>query len=88
MQNYKVVGYEHRAGISKKTGKPYEIDIVHCVVEYPIEESGNGYGNRVEAVVYNSLINGPLEAVPAVGDYIDVCYSRSGFVTDIILSKV
>lgn len=84
MSKYKVVGYEHRAGISKKTNKPYELDIVHCIIEQNIADTGNGFGNAVESVVYNALINGPLEAVPAIGDYISVYYSRGGFVSDIV----
>ena len=83
MNCYKVVGYESRSGVSKKTGKPYDMDIIHVIHETPI--TGDGcYGNRVECITYNRLVNGPLEAVPLVGDMVCVYYNRSGFVTDIV----
>lgn len=87
MSNYKVIGYEHKEGISKKTSKPYCIDVIHCIVEQRLDDFGNGFGNRVESVVYNALVNGPLEAVPAVGDYINIIYSRNGYVCDVIPVK-
>lgn len=80
---YEVVGYEHRSGISKKTGKPYDIDIIYVIYQADIP-ADNGYGKRVESITYNRLINGPLEAVPLVGDHVMPYYSRSGFVTDIV----
>lgn len=83
MAKYKLIGYEHRAGISKKNNKPYDLDFLHCIVEERLDQYGSGYGNRVETITYNNLINKPLEAVPAVGDYIEVYYNRSGYVTDI-----
>lgn len=81
--DYKVVGYEHKEGISKKTNKPYCIDIVHCIVEHSIMNI-DGYGDRVESIIYNALVNGPLEAVPAVGTYVDIRCSRTGYITDIV----
>lgn len=87
MSNYKVIGYEHKEGISKKNNKPYSLDIIHCIIEQRLDETGNGYGNRVESIVYNAFINGPLEAVPGIGDYIDIHYSRTGYVTDIVPVK-
>lgn len=85
--NYKVVGFEHREGISKKTGKPYAISVIHCVVECSIG-SDFGYGNRVESLVYNAQVNGALETVPIVGDYITPYYSRNGFLQGLSISKV
>lgn len=85
--NYKVVGFEHREGTSKKTGKPYEISVIHCVVEYPID-SNIGYGNRVESFVYNAQVNGALEAAPSLGDYITPYFSRNGFLQGLSVSKV
>ena len=85
--NYKVVGFEHREGTSKKTGKPYAISVIHCIVEYPIDND-IGYGNRVEALVYNAQVNGPLQVAPSVGDYITPYYSRNGFFQGLSVSKV
>lgn len=85
--NYKVIGYEHKEGISKKNNKAYNIDIFHCVIENPIP-SDSGFGNRVEVVVYNAGINGSLESVPAIGDYIEPKYNRQGFICDISSSKI
>ena len=79
---YEVVGYENRAGVSKKTNKPYDIDIFYVVHSADINPE-NGYGKRVESFTYNRLINGPLEAVPLVGDHIMPYFSRSGFLTEI-----
>lgn len=87
MSNYKVIGYEHREGISKKTNKPYDLDIIHCIIEPKLDDTGDGFGNRVESVIYNAFVNGPLEAVPAIGDYINVQYSRGGYVVDIVPVK-
>ena len=82
MNIYEVVGYENRSGVSKKSGKPYDMDIIHVIHTQPM--TGDGcYGNRVESITYNRLVNGPLEAAPLVGDKIKVYYNRSGFVTDI-----
>lgn len=82
MNTYEVVGYENRNGISKKSGNPYDMDIIHVIHTEPM--SGDGCcGNRVEAITYNRLVNGPLSVVPAVGRKIKVYYNRSGFVTDI-----
>lgn len=82
MSIYEVVGYENRNGISKKSGKPYDMDIIHVIDTEPL--SGDGCcGNRVESITYNRLVNGPLKAVPAVGRKIKVIYNRSGFVADI-----
>lgn len=87
MNCYEVVGYENRNGISKKTGKPYDMDIIHVIHTEPM--SGDGcYGKRVESITYNRLVNGPLEAVPLVGDNIKVYYNRTGFVEHIESVKV
>ena len=83
---YEVVGYEHRNGISKKSGKPYDIDIIYVIHQAGIDPD-SGYGKRVEVITYNRLINGPLEAVPLIGDHIIPYYSRSGFVTDIVKAE-
>lgn len=85
--NYKVVGFEHREGTSKKTDKPYAVSIIHCIVECPID-SDCGYGNRVESLVYNALVNGALESAPSIGDYITPYYSRGGYLQGISVSKV
>lgn len=82
MNIYEVVGYENRSGVSKKSGKPYDMDIIHVIHTEPMSEDGC-CGNRVESITYNRLINGPLAVVPAVGRKIKIIYNRSGFVIDI-----
>ena len=84
---YEVVGYENRNGISKKSGKPYDIDIIYVIDQATIP-ADTGYGKRVEVITYNRLINGQLEAIPLVGDHIMPYYSRSGFVTDIVKVEI
>ena len=83
MNKYKVVGYEHRAGISKKTNKPYDMDILHVINEQPLAGDGQ-YGNRVESLVFNRLILGEFPAMPLVGDTIGVYFDRSGYPCEIV----
>lgn len=83
MNKYKVVGYEHRAGTSKKTGKPYDMDILHVISEQPLTGEGQ-YGNRVESLVFNRLILGEFPSMPLVGDVIGVYFDRSGYPCDIV----
>ena len=82
MNKYKVVGYEHRAGTSKKSGKPYDMDILHCISETPIA-GDNGYGSRVESLTFKRLIVGEFPSMPAVGDVVRVYFDRSGYPFDI-----
>lgn len=84
MNKYKVVGYEHRSGISKKNGKPYDMDILHVINEFPLANNDDSYGNRVESLVFNRLILGEIPAMPLVGDVIGVYFDRSGYPCDIV----
>ena len=83
MKKYKVIGYEHRSGISKKTQKPYDMDILHVIHDEPIVGEGS-YGNRVESLVFNRLIHGAFPAMPLVGDTIGVYFDRFGYPCDIV----
>lgn len=83
MTKYKVVGYEHRSGISKKTGKPYDMDILHVIGNHLLfgDES---YGNPAETIVFNRLIIGELPFKPEIGDTIGVYFDRSGYPCEIV----
>lgn len=86
MYIYEVIGFESRKGVSKKTGRPYDMAIIHVVNTEPLVDEGC-YGNRVESITYNCLVNGALTASPVVGDKIKVYYNRTGFVSAIEIVK-
>jgi hypothetical protein len=83
MFKYEVVGYEHRAGISKRTNKPYDIDVVHVIDCLPLAQTENSYGRKVEQIIFNRLVVGELTEKPQIGDTIQVWYNRSGFAEDL-----
>ena len=85
---YEVVGYERRKGDkSKKTGKPYDIKVLHCIDKVPYTKSEDFGGNKVEQVVFN-LLNCTEDTRQRVldveiGSNINVYYNRSGFADDL-----
>lgn len=85
-----VIGYEHCRGVNK-SGKNYELDIIHCVeVDRPLcssvteNRTVDARGFSVTTIIWDNIRNGRLERVPALGDYLRLSYSRnSSFVSDI-----
>ena len=81
---YEVVGFERRKGDkSKKTGKPYDLKVFHCIDKVPYTKSEDFAGNKVEQVVFN-LLNCTEDVRQKVldvdiGSNINVYYNRSGF---------
>lgn len=83
MSKYEVVGYEHRSGISKRTNKPYDMDIYHVIDCFPLAQNENSYGRKVEQIVFNRLVIGEIPEKPQIGDTIQVYYNRSGFAEEL-----
>lgn len=77
-----VIGYEHKEGIKKSTGKPYCLSIVYCQDDVPIFPE-YGHGSRVEVIIVNEAINGAISCVPQPGDYIRPIYNRQGYTCDV-----
>ena len=82
MSKYEVIGYEHRSGISKRSGKPYDMDIIHVAECLPLMQTEDSYGRRVEQVIFNRLVVGEPAVQPQIGDTIAVYYNRSGYPED------
>lgn len=83
MNIFEVVGYEHKSGVRKRDGKPYDIDIVYGICTFPLAQNDESYGRSCEAIVFNRLIVGELTRKPKVGDTVRVFYGRSGYPEDI-----
>lgn len=74
----KLVGYEIKQGIKKSNGKPYYLEILHCV--YPeMTTDSDSYGCQVETVVINLLYSGAEPKHPELGSEIRVYYGRTGY---------
>lgn len=88
MTKYEVVGYERRKGEkSRKTGKPYDFMVFHCIDQVPYTKSADFGGNKVEQVLF-SLINCSEDVRQRVldvdvGSIIQVYYNRSGYPDDL-----
>lgn len=84
---YEIIGYERVKGEkSRKTGKPYDMRILHCKDLTPFQTSADFGGNKVETIVF-SLLNAQVDFVQRVldleiGDKIHVFYNRSGYPDD------
>ena len=74
---------DRRSGTAKKTGKPYDGTIIHCVLARSKDVET---GQAVKEVYLNHLSR---IAIPAlnVGDFIDVEYSDQGFIEGIEVLK-
>lgn len=85
---YEVIGYERRKGEkSKRTGKPYDFKVFHCIDNVPYEKSADFGGNKVEQIIFN-LLNCTEDTRQKVldvdvGSVIKVYYNRSGFTEDL-----
>lgn len=85
MAKYQIVGVEHREGTSKKTGKPYNMDVLHCVAVNPPRDP-NITGNVVDTIPV-SRESGILSTIPNPGEYWDISFNRAGYVEDAYLCK-
>ena len=71
----KLLGKSHRDGISAKTGKPYNINSLHCV-----GSARNVEGQAVMVVTVNGAEH-PYEALKIGGEYV-VEYDATGALVD------
>lgn len=78
MAKYKIIGVEHMEGTSRKTGRPYDMDILHCVA---MDKPRNReiVGNEVDKITI-SRDTGILAARPQPGDVYDIGFNRAGYV--------
>lgn len=78
MAKYQVVGVEHMKGTSKRTGRPYDMDILHVIAEQtPRNVEING--KQVDKITI-SRDSGILKRAPMPGEVYDIGFTRSGFV--------
>lgn len=78
MARYKIVGVEHMKGTSKRTGRPYDMDILHVISETP-PRNCDIVGQQVDKITV-SRDSGILKRQPAPGEVYDIGFTRSGFV--------
>ena len=90
MTKYEVVGYERRKGEkSRKSGKPYDLMVFHCIDQCPYTKSADFDGNKVEQVLF-SLLNCTDDVRQKVldvevGSIIKVYFNRTGYPEDLEL---
>lgn len=80
MAKYQVTGYEHNAGVSKKSGKPYDMHILHCVSERPMKGQ-NKIGRAVSQITIGAE-DGILTRIPAPGEMWEISFNQFGRVDD------
>lgn len=85
MAKYQIVGIEHREGTSKKTGKPYNMDVLHCVAAAP-PRNPNITGNTVDTIPIGRD-TGILATIPKPGEYWEISFNRAGYVEDAYACK-
>lgn len=78
MAQYKIIGVEHMKGTSRKTGKPYDMDILHVVDLSPVR-NGEVVGNKVDKITV-SRDTGLLVRPPQPGEIYDIGFTRFGYV--------
>lgn len=78
MAKYKIIGVEHLKGTSKKTGRPYDMDILHVESLTP-PRNREFIGNEVDKITI-SRDSGILVADPKPGQIYDIGFNRSGYV--------
>ena len=78
MARYKIVGVEHMAGTSRKTGRPYDMDILHVIAE-STPRNVEIVGNQVDKITI-SRDTGILTRQPVPGEVYDIVFTRSGYV--------
>lgn len=77
---YKVMGYEHTAGTSRKTGSRYDMHILHVVSERPMSNR-DSIGYAVDKIVIGAD-TGILTQIPTPGEVWEIGYNRQGRVED------
>jgi len=80
MARYQIMGVEHREGTSKKTGRPYNMDVLHVVAAAP-SRNPNVVGNTVDTIPIGRE-SGILTATPKPGEYYEISFNRAGFVEE------
>lgn len=80
MAKYTVVGYERNAGTGKKSGKPYDMHIIHAVSERPMRGTGK-VGCAAEQIVIGAD-DGILTQIPAPGEVWEISFNSQGRVDD------
>lgn len=78
MAQYQIVGIEHMKGTSKKSGKDYDMDILH-VIDCSPPRNANLTGNRVDKITV-SRDTGLLVRPPQPGEVYDIGFTRFGYV--------
>lgn len=78
MAKYKIVGVEHREGTSKKTGRPYNMDVLHVMALKP---SPNVTGNTVDTIPIGRE-SGILTSTPKPEEIWEIGFNRAGFVEE------
>lgn len=78
MAQYKIIGVEHMKGTSKKSGNPYDMDILH-VEDLSPARGKEIVGNRVDKITV-SRDTGLLIRTPQPGEVYDIGFTRFGFV--------
>lgn len=78
MAQYKIIGVEHMKGTSKKTGRPYDMDILH-VMSLSAPRNRELVGSEVDKISI-SRDSGIITKIPQPGDIIEIGFNRYGFV--------
>lgn len=78
MAKYQIVGVEHMKGTSKRTGRPYDMDILHVIADTP-PRNCDIVGKQVDKITV-SRDSGILTRQPAPGEVYDIGFTRTGFV--------
>lgn len=81
MPKYQLVGVGHMAGNSKKTGRPYDMDVLHCVAQKP-PKNPEFYGVEVSQI-FVSRDSGVIVDMPAIGSIIGIEFNQAGYVEDL-----
>lgn len=80
MAKYKIVGVEHREGTSKKTGRPYNMDVLHVIAVAP-SRNPNVTGNTVDTIPIGRE-SGILTSTPKPEQIWEIGFNRAGFVEE------
>lgn len=85
---FEVIGYERVKGEkSRKSGKPYDLRVLHCKDLTPFTKSADFGGNKVEQLsvwLYGQDIDFVQRILDIdIGDIIQVFYDRNGYISDV-----
>lgn len=78
MAKYQIIGVEHREGTSKRTGRPYSMDVLHVMAMKP---SPNVVGNAVDTIPIG-CDSGILAKIPKPGECYEINFNRAGYVEE------